>query len=322
VKGLNVIIITQMMEFVLTNIGLKFGNNRRKVRSPRTFFLFFHLKTIACIILLFLIACLREKEISLEEFYEERPVVYSILNPEEDIHVHVSKTVPFNFLGKEIPVIPDAKVVLTGYGTEVEIPFHQGKGIYFISRDSFNVSPGKSYQLKIFFRDGQEIMATTAVPKTKPVWESIGQEIIVRNPGDETSALIRFHFAWQNDWKTDGAYYVFSEDIFQHTRSGDYFIIPEETQQGNIIGAVYTSAYSNFHPFSRASVSLVKTSAEMKIFTDYEGRLRLINDQLDMGMFWELYRGVIPEYTNIDGGYGVFGSYLKTDTTISIRSMY
>lgn len=322
VKGLNVIIIIQMMGFVLINIGSRFGNRRKKVRYPRTFFLLFLLKIVTCTIPLFLVACLREKEISLEEFYEEKPVVYSILNPEEDIHVLVSKTVPFNFMEKDIPVIRDVKVVLTGNGTEVEIPFHQGKGLYFISRDSFNISPGNSYQLKIFFRDGQEITANTTVPETKPVWESIGQEIIIRNPGDETSALIRFHFAWQNDRKTDGAYYVFSEDIFQHTRSGDYFIIPEETQQGNIIGAVYTSAYSNFHPFSRASVSLVRASAKMKIFTDYEGRLRLINDQLDMGMFWELYRGVIPEYTNIDGGYGFFGSYLKTDTTISIRSMY
>src|SRR5690554_4934217 len=164
-------------------------------------------KFIAFITLILFIACLREKEISQEEFYEERPVVYSILNPEEDIHVLVSKTVPFNFLEKEIPVIPDAKVVLASDGAEVEIPFHQRKGLYFFSRDSFNVSPGKSYQLKLFFRDGQEIMATTAVTETKPVWESIGQEIIVRNPGDETSAVIRFHFEWQNDWKTDGAYY-------------------------------------------------------------------------------------------------------------------
>lgn len=91
---------------------------------------------------------------------------------------------------------------MAGNGAEVEIPFHQGEEIYFISKDSFNVLPGKTYHLKIFFQDEQEITATTAVPETKPVWESIGQEIIVRNPGDETSALIRFHFAWQNDWKT------------------------------------------------------------------------------------------------------------------------
>jgi len=280
------------------------------------------LKSIAFITLILLVACLREKEISLEKFYEEKPVVYSILNPDKDICVHVSKTVPFNFLEEEIPVIRDAKVVLTGNDVEIEIPFHQEKGLYFISKDSFNVLPGKLYHLKIYFQDGQEVSATTTVPETKPVWESMGQEIIVRNSGDETSALIRFHFAWQNDWKTDCAYYVFSEDIFQHTATGDYFIIPEETQQGNIMGAVYTSAYSNFRPFSRASVSLVKANAEMKNLTDYEGRLRLINDQLDMGMFWELYRGVIPEYTNIDGGYGFLGSYLKTDTTIDIRSMY
>ncbi|MFP4096462.1 MAG: hypothetical protein ACLFUB_18415, partial [Cyclobacteriaceae bacterium] len=34
-------------------------------------------------------------------------------------------------------------------------------------------------------------------------------------------------------------------------------------------------------------------------------------ESLDFGLFLRLFKGVLPEYTNINGGLGVFGAYLS-----------
>ncbi|MGC9354875.1 MAG: DUF4249 family protein [Mariniphaga sp.] len=290
--------------------------------KKRTLLFIVSLKAIAFISLILFAACMREKEIDMEGFYTEKPVVYSIISPGEDIHIYISKTLPFHFSVEKIPVVHDAKVLLFGNDTSIEVPFNNEREHYFIPKESFPVLTGKKYILNIVMSNGLESMSTTTVPQTNPVWVSIGQKIINRNSGDESSKLIEFSFAWKNDCVENCSYYVFSNEIFQRTANGNYYIFPDETYQGDVLRAIYTDVYDNFRTIHHAKISLIKASPEMKRFTDYEEQLRLINDQLDMGLFWELYRGVIPEYTNINGGYGFFGSYLKSDTTINIRSMY
>ena len=85
-----------------------------------------------------------------------------------------------------------------------------------------------------------------------------------------------------------------------------------------IMQATYVDLYSKFEKVKNAQVTLVKANSEMQEYLEYLNQLQKINDQLDMGLFWELYRGAIKEYSNIEGGYGFFGGYLKNDTTVNI----
>lgn len=280
------------------------------------------MKKLYFLVLVFLLpSCVREKIIDTEDFYKKEPVVYCIITPGENIHVNVSETLPFGYSGHEIPVVEDATVRIKGNGITQEIPYHQQGKHYIISKDEFKIENGQQYFLEVFLSNGTKVSATTTVPITPPVWHSIDYKVIEKSlDGDEPAKLIEFNFLWKNDGEADCSYFIYSKDAIQGIGNGTHYIARNEDYSGPIYRAYYLrGGYESFIALGKATFSLIKANADIKKMYEFESQLRLVNDQLDMGLFWELYRGIIPEYSNINGGYGFFGSYLKTDTTIKIE---
>jgi hypothetical protein len=273
---------------------------------------------ILLIFLVLLVSCVRETEIDLNDYYTEKPVVYCIISPGEDINVLVSKTLPFGSPADSIEIVDNAVVEFTGNDSTIILDFNPQRGVYTSSQEMFPVKKGNTYNLRVALSNGTESFASATVPKESPQWVDISYNLLVRNPDNpEPSRLIEFNFYWKNDTEENCSYLVYSNDIIRSGRTqGNNFVFPNKDLNGTIMSAYYLDTYSNFSSMIKAKVSLVKVNTGFSQLHQYENQLQEISDNLDMGLFWELYRGIIPEYTNFDGGYGFFGGYLKTDTVI------
>lgn len=50
-----------------------------------------------------------------------------------------------------------------------------------------------------------------------------------------------------------------------------------------------------------------------KSFKEYLDYSNSVSRYLHPENEYDVYKGVYPEYTNIQGGYGIFGSYIKSE---------
>ncbi len=272
------------------------------------------------ILLALLVSCVRETEIDLNDYYIEKPVVYCIISPGENINVLVSKTLPFGSPADSIEIVGNAIVEFTGNDSTIILDFNPQRGFYTSSHEKFPVKNGNTYNLRVALSNGTESFASAIVPKEPPQWVDINYNLLVRNPDNpDPTRLIEFNFYWKNDTEENCNYLVYSNDIIRSGRTrGNNFVFPNDNLNGTIMSAYYLDSYSNFSSTKKATVSLIKVTSEFDQLQQYENQLQKISDNLDMGLFWELYRGIIPEYTNFEGGYGFFGGYLKTDTVIQL----
>ena len=295
---------------------------------PRIFLLF---------LLLSLCACVREEIVDDLEgtFYKEKLVIQSILSPGDSIFVYVGKTLPYTQeVTPEAGFVFDAKVTLqNSQGTTITLPLlNPDIPVYAIAQPDFPILPGETYHLSVL-TPHNAAKATCTVPAKATEWESVNYKGTEENEGD-TYAIV------QGIWKQKhpSTYLervvvnLLSENVGeignsdstgQHdlTKKGELFSgnYNLDTDYNNI-GHLYTVEESFFKKGGENTISyweikevtfyLITPDQHLSGYTDAFDKFYYIEENLQGNELFSLYRGIIPEYTNIEGGWGVFGAYL------------
>ena len=311
-------------------------------------------KAILLVPILFLASCYQEEIIKSEyPVSEPKLVVYSFLSPESDsIFVHVTKS--NNRFGDSYTIsdtyVVDASVIISNEdGDTVRLVLKNDQyPIYVASQDQMQVMPDKYYYLSVSAKGFATVTAETWVPQNALVWQVVKVNDILYPEDNYVVDGIEIFAKWiQPDSNNFGSKILTNITTEYFDSSEPYLVVfslADDSYSISSIGANYT--YYNQLPTVGYTSVETNCSTPLGTFKVDSGKiysklnplyLFLITTDKHLTMFnksmltfseiWykhdsflEQYRGIVPEYTNIEGGLGVFGSYLTNKYTINLSN--
>jgi len=242
------------------------------------------------------------------------PVVYSVISPNEPVQVYLSKTYNSRYPAEKI-AYPEAVVYLCGSDSNwIELTRIKSDTIVFVdAQKRFTVEKGKTYSLKIVLNN-KTIHAQTTVPATEA---TIKEATCVST---ESTNNVNVNGEWQ-------PYYVNTINV--------KFALPVDTEYGYFMTAftnlIYgsesltgTSFQSNYlySPKDSTSFDLKLTTIDpfYKRYLSAEA-INMIQSYQDNNAILtiiESFGGVLPHYSNIVNGVGLFGSSVTVSQRVVI----
>jgi hypothetical protein len=253
---------------------------------------------------------------------DTRIVAYCALHPGDSIHLLLTHTYPVddNIVELDDISIESAEVYIINKDRKDSIqllPNKRGGVLYSCSQSVFEVLPGNTYQLKINAGHLLYVEAETQVPTEKSTWKNY----TVADSDDPWPNCKLFTGSWIN--ANPENYNIVSHDYKvvswdEDTVTFKEMIITDYQMELKNHDGLYTYQkdycpgykYYKYHPL--ITVSLLTADVHFYRYMQY---YTLQYHNSDTYRPLELFRGIMPEYTNIENGFGIFGSYLA-DTLI------
>ncbi len=273
---------------------------------------------------------------------EPKLVVYGILNPSADsIEIMVARTYPLNASNVIGPddIYVDAEVFIVRSESTDTVQLEQlsvnGTG-YGCELSELSINPGEKYCLLVKAEGFNSVIASTTVPEIAVEWN---ETKLIESKVDMDGYFIdgfSFYGTWQKS-NTEN-----DQVVSFHIKDS------RDNDNGNIETRTYTSGiYLNFsetdHSFifesppfhiykpdeflpedsyrwymEEINAVLITTDIHLYNYISYYLLTEDINNVMDGGSFLDLFRGIMPEFSNVEGGLGIFGSCM-TDTAIIYR---
>lgn len=274
-------------------------------------------------------SCFREEIISNEamKIYEEKPVVYCFLTEEDSISVWVAHTLPVydQFVAYSDTYVFDAKVFIKNEENEQIELFLQNDSlpIYVASEQDFKIEKGQKYFLEVLFSNNYKITAETEIPAIK---DTLNTTITYDLTYEDYIYFYPIEFKWLNNSGLQNVlfcesamfcsncvppqvFYGFSNVLF-----GDLITVGNENTLNWSLwldeNSEYIGDYIYYHLYT-VNNDITEFSKSFDLYQNVEENIR-------DNSFLNLFRGVIPEFTNINGGYGVFGAYLSDTDSVKV----
>ncbi len=258
------------------------------------------------LVLSFLLSCVREEVVPYGNNGKSKLVVVGFISPGERINIYVGKSQPFGKNDYQLSDFMEASAMVTIsnlHGQQQRLFLNSsGSSIYSCSQLDFPIMAGETYRLHVQSSIG-EVIAETLVPKNAAIWKE------AKLSGPQAYNYYTFSGSWQaNNLGQDVDYgvniMVPTVNISDRMNEGiaivnDNYSVKREIfmAQANTINAVLLTRDKAFGAFSRKSDLTLEVIENLNSagFTD------IISG----------FKGLIPNAGNINGGLGVFGSYLK-----------
>lgn len=294
------------------------------------------------------ISCAREKVLDDIESQYGRPrlVVHALLSPGDSVLVNLGQTLSLGDTALAGKVV-DASVVLRNErGEAVELSLLRTTpqaGVYAVGQNIFPIQANTIYQLTVTHPNFPDVTASCKIPAVAtPIREFTytGKSLIPDDSNEQYDVVLR----WQNS--NDLLHRVYFVGSYQQTATGSNSVLDEGiTYQGldPFHGILQTGDWYSYQTSFFATgvfypdldtladgtilagrivsteityqldAYLVTPDIHMARYQESQEIFAQNRDALNSSSFIELYRGVIPEYTNIEGGLGVFGAYLRSE---------
>lgn len=274
---------------------------------------------ILALVITLLSSCVREEIIDVQHAYEEKLVVYSIITPGDSLFVKVSKAIPFGEISYNYDqyLITEASVTISRDDEVIRLPLvNKEKAIYGVSQESFQVIPGGIYSLKVV-ADGKEVNAICTVPKSEPEWRSFDYTL-VEEEDEDYEDYVHYRAEVIGTWisKTiKGGYFVFSNSKNVSDNPGDTLFtrVLREGEVTNLDSLYQLDVSIGYSPGSSQDFYIVLMEPNHAQFKESYNIYYDLYSDTRSDEFVGVYRGIIPEFTNIDGGLGIFGAFLKSE---------
>ncbi|MCF8222209.1 MAG: DUF4249 domain-containing protein [Bacteroidales bacterium] len=273
---------------------------------------------------------------------EPKLVVYGILNPSSNsIKVMVTRTYPLNTesnIGLD-DIYVDARVFIVDSESQDTVELQQleaNSTIYEIKQSEFDILPGSEYMLRIESEGFETVYASTKIPIEVINWteceliESMvddledyaqGFEIIGTWPKSdiENNQIVVFHLKESRD-NGNGNIETrsYTKGIYVDFRETDHSFIFESPPFHIYKPDEFEPEDSYRWYVEEINAVLITTDIHLYNYISYYLLTENINNVMDGGSFLDLFRGIMPEFSNVEGGLGVFGSCM-TDTAIIYR---
>lgn len=251
------------------------------------------------ILLLIMHSCEKDANIDLP-VVENKLVVTCFISPQDSvIKVRVSQSQPlYNNpdVYKFLPVT-DATVVLSSASASITIPYNTQLERYTISAALFKVQVGGSYRLSVSTPDGKFVQAFTSIP-------DFNSSFTLSVTKDQTKINTYFlHALWQDPAGIKNYYQLdLGQYVGQDFSSYEATLIKDDEGEGQVLRRDWEIIRD---PNSADTLyeSLHVLTPEL-----YEYMDRLDKTFTGIDPFSE----PVPMYTNIEGGFGVFGGHYAT----------
>lgn len=275
-------------------------------------------KTILYILLFFSLfySCTKEAKIKLPP-QEDKLVVTSFISPNDTvIVVTVRNSIPkFNWVGiwgPQYSNLTDATVYISDGTTQIKVPFDQSNGMYLTSTKNFPIVSGKTYYLDVSTPDGKKASGETSVPEGVLQLTKFEVEVANSNPDHikfntlisiadlPETTYITGAFDVVSSWDTTAA----QPSNYMYTES-NYFSASDEFQSySEYLKSKQTELYdAGYYRYIAMGVTLLNSD---KHFYLYHKTIRVAPGSGD-----NPFSDPVMVYTNINGGFGCFGSYTR-----------
>lgn len=243
-------------------------------------------------------------------------VVYSVLTPADSIEVQVSWAYPIQS-GKTLEQagIRSARVVLYHQQDSIALQPTKVSGRYAGLQKRFPIQIGQTYRLQVNVADQPTLTATCSVPSREASFERI-------TPLPIANGEWQILKEWQDVSTTnDSLNYAIAEYSSFESEYSSYPLVAQKLYDLRTIKRERSLLYDDttiYHdpellkqyntPYTYYLLTLdinltrfLKMSLQMKDALDN-----------DKSTFLFGFRGIVPEFTNIQNGLGVFGAYVST----------
>lgn len=234
------------------------------------------------------------------------PVVFSVISPDNPVQVYLAKTI---VMGEKRDTLyyPEAKVFFSDENkVEVELARHSlEKAVYTDTTGIISVVQGNTYHLRVLLPSGEVLTAQTTIPTEKgrilsATYTEIDPEISNSVHGNATlSAKLALPDRYKCQLLYNTTWHV-GEEVF---------LISD-----NIVEMIYRQDESE-----ELGLHLITVDPYLASYLLAE-RANSSND-FDNGDILAMigaYNGLMPPFSNIVNGIGLFGSYLSDKTTVNL----
>ena len=267
------------------------------------------------------VSCLRENLITDIELPDSQPVpvIFGLFTPISDsLQVNVRWSFPIgsqNLLTKD--AINDAQIWLVNLDRKdsVQLPYRRG-GVYGLPQRQYPLQVGASYRVAVKVPQQKLLTAYFSIPHKKAKYSKIEYGKAKIQPSDS--------------WRRDVTKYW--RDVSTPSKNYFYFTAEIEKGQPTIFATFNESEFVQradnmlytFNDISSSTQNAIMIfyliSCEKTVYDFLKSSL-LMSDivkakNVDLLTY---FKGVLPEYSNVENGLGFVGGYTMSDTTIYVR---
>ncbi len=247
-------------------------------------------------------------------------MLFCFLTPSDSIQAQVRQTRSVGEVNRIGSAVSNAVVTIknTQTGMHVLLVYSEKTQTYVCSQQQMPIVKGTEYSITVSVPDFQSLESTCRVPEDAAVFND---SVFYGPPYQEFFFQIRrVELKWDDISNVARQYNYFvieSYELFQNGRNtfgGNFWVHENITQEARTFFLnMETTESKTPHTYS-----LFTTEKSVYDFLVMERRTR---SMLEGGAsdFFGAYQGIIPTFTNVEGGYGIFGSYLTTSKTIEFK---
>jgi hypothetical protein len=269
-----------------------------------------------------LFSCVRENLIDTIDFpkTEKKIVVIGAISMGDSIQVRVSKSSGIGELYNDTEnAVNNANVRLINLTTNesVELTRWKRNSLYSVSQKNFKIKMAEKYQLVINVPNYPTIYSVCQMPTKAAYFESILIHTTKNSKGYNWYPF----FTWKDitlDRESTGYAIIFKAINGNPVLSGMIRSIQERDRVNGICtygDSFFTNRDENSGEIYWQTFGLVTYNDVMKKFF----QIRDLSEDINHYSILSDFKGIIPEYTNIQNGLGFFGGYVVTDKTVLIR---
>lgn len=272
--------------------------------------------------------CTKKAKISLPE-REEKLVVTSFISPDDTTLLVVvrSSTPKFSYssFGNENETIGDAQVMISAPGRALTIPLDPIFRVYWAKTKDFPIHPGETYTLVVTAWNGERVRATTTVPlDTLQILAFEGD--LQKSEGMQNNHRMDISYSFEVSDQPGVTNYVAmyhrKNMLIGNDSSGffggfDYFDFGT-----GIFDDDEHEAATSYHGSSRSEMYLDSSFAvEIDLHVLNSSReFYLYNRSVQQSLFVgdNPFAEPVLVYSNVEGGFGCFGSYRCTKRVLKL----
>lgn len=288
------------------------------------------------VILIILNACYSTEpvEIDYEQVSDRNYVVYSLLHPGDSVFVYLFEAynVNTNPIAISDLAIDDAIVSIHSPGSTLSLAYHNPTGAfpyYSAMLPEGYVIPGHSYNLNIDLASDRTLKANTTIPTNKVEFTSFEtSNTRVEEDGPRYELLVDLKLVYQdqdNLWLNSAWWSSNCEETSIESKSLSGFLDGSgsyEYVNGSVtyksIGLPLKIEQNSLCLEYNHEYQLVTMGSELAAYFKTYAILHENAELNDLSLFLEIFRGIVPEHSNIQGGIGVFGGYLVDSKTVNL----
>ena len=277
-------------------------------------FLFFLLPVL-------IVSCYKEKIISLPECEDCRiPVFICALTPTDTLWAQVYETASFGAEARQLSA--DIKISDSLGNSIFFTPDQRNSNRYFAVTTSFPIQKGWHYTLLVTLSDGRILTSETTIPKEAIPWKDVS--VIGQKNDDQVPDLIETiikctwlvpdsNYCLIGESYSERHYTVGNSEFSDNAGSFLHTRVRATRLENNTYEYIYNSLHDTL------TMWLITPNKQLSAFANSFEYYCNLNIDIDTRSSFEMYKGIIPEYTNIQGGIGFFGAYLTDKKDINLK---